>query len=532
MDQLSSKLLPRGRLRQLGTLSSKIRSEKPESSLHLPSPNNKFRAAENLDSKPIDNKKDPSLKPAPIASRESSPLLSPSSPVKGDPYSRYFDSETDEAIQAGDRLAVTASRTPSPMPPDENDETTAADESDLTETESPSPTAHIDTDDVKMEEAKDIVDDDEPFTNALKNQGDVIMKTEETADTTQGNPVANPVIDFDNLLSENTPASPYSITPMPNPIPPIHVDSRRLFACVKPAERALLTTPPRTSLLSVASFDHVNNELIAKADLFDGVLRRFLPASTSFSLKPLAVEKTNQNYGTPCPILINNITRDERALLLGQKVFDCIKGCIVVHEIAPPIHPFLLRLEGIPEWDSTDARRAVIVMVAKTIMKIKDIRGTIAKVGRAYTDVEPEDRLKHFLSTLQVSCISTKTRVQTTVPVWLIYGLPFTKNEKTQADFIKILKEQSYEWTGRMAVTVESKLEDWLCKICFAADHPTGLCPLSSIPGFVGARPVSTPANNDAIDDDDTPFTGSSSAANQGGSRNRGGPRTNRGRSL
>ncbi|KAF6748281.1 hypothetical protein DFP72DRAFT_1146541 [Ephemerocybe angulata] len=142
--------------------------------------------------------------------------------------------------------------------------------------------------------------------------------------------------------------------------------------------------------------------------------------------------------------------------------------------------------------DDSEASRGTVVKLLTTFLtNSRDLQVWLGADRNRYDAVPvglvPHGIVKWITDSITTSPISVTERGNTEI-VWRIGVRAFSTSQACMRAFcihLKSLRIQALEISG----VAKFKRNNWNCASCRGRDHPTGLCPLKSIPGFFDLDP-------------------------------------------
>lgn len=227
---------------------------------------------------------------------------------------------------------------------------------------------------------------------------------------------------------------------------------------------------------------------------------------------------TLERYPPPWHFLISGLSQSAMDFLVSMQVISTAELTVFILPFIQPVPTYLCTLENFTLPDSPESNTTVAGIV-KRALSSHDV----------FTEyVRSEDPNPDTLATVINSIYVTSLRIATTTSrkqtLWNVYCsrppsfLNIDKYFIWQC-LIRTARFRSEDY-GMGAVRVGDK--QFKCLGCKSLDHPTGLCPFPSLPGWMGPKPQ--------ITDSIMPQSGSSSKIPKNRHPVRGGRGTPRGR--
>jgi len=175
----------------------------------------------------------------------------------------------------------------------------------------------------------------------------------------------------------------------------------------------------------------------------------------------------------------------------------------------PPPSSFVTTLKGFMFLDENDAQTEAVVsdIIANTLFSDDNrsavsttIRRFIAKHRDNVSEdiINIDDVLRFIRSSIIVKRLNLLKRqdigtgVGTPTPAWNVYLFPPTKDQPAMREWCDIIRKTRFATVTNKEGTTAAKL--FSCTTCLSIDHPAGMCPYPSQPGWTSPTPVPAPA--------------------------------------
>ena len=197
--------------------------------------------------------------------------------------------------------------------------------------------------------------------------------------------------------------------------------------------------------------------------------------------------------GTPRGFLIHSLTTEQYFILLRQKVWisSDISFRVIVYK---PTCPDLLFT--ISEWSSQD--ETAVYNLVKAVWQQALAQETIHELIRptiATPTQTPQPDLNAFVSYMWVEPLNIREAGGRLTPQFNVYakGKFFTEH-KIWTKVRGYLARLTYN-SNLLGGTGTPKIALHHCNLCHAADHPRGLCPFPTLPGYNGPSGLGDKSN-------------------------------------
>jgi hypothetical protein len=190
----------------------------------------------------------------------------------------------------------------------------------------------------------------------------------------------------------------------------------------------------------------------------------------------------------PYTYLLRNIPPEVAAKLIDQRCWATEKIGFLVYTAEAITPTYLGAIEGLNPTDDDDVME-VKALIARTLAQ-GEVGAIIAEISTCDPDLvglgAPE-RVDKIVKTLRINVISIRASRGSLRPIINMYlDCPFGSD----MDWNRLLDAVTKTKFRHVLLGIGNILRGWTCTICHGADHPSGLCPLPSVPGWIKAIPI------------------------------------------
>lgn len=218
----------------------------------------------------------------------------------------------------------------------------------------------------------------------------------------------------------------------------------------------------------------------------------------------------------PYGLLVSNISEEGAQLLLNLGVIITTGAIFFFQPVATPNSKFVGTLEGFTVPEGERGANLVCEIFRHCLRESNDALNFI----RNWTQNSPDDEANKIVASITIEPLTIKTREGPTKTAWNVYCAPPPVPHHVYQEwlgYVRDLRPSDYD-AGRGHFRNE---KPFLCMGCRSINHPTGLCPLPLITGWLGpAASSELPEDATALDND--PPAGPSTGHTRG-RRGRGG---------
>ncbi|KAF6747241.1 hypothetical protein DFP72DRAFT_1149674 [Ephemerocybe angulata] len=273
-----------------------------------------------------------------------------------------------------------------------------------------------------------------------------------------------------------------------------------VFGLLNGDSRAFWASVPGPKLLFFLSYFRSNGNVPPETiTLIKETLRDYLPAELHDKFQVYTSDiGNNTSNGSPQPFLFAAANpaafvaiRTAVEALKVQKVLSTPKATLVFLGVRAPPSSFVGLYGGL-YLDESDASRAIVIRLLSTHLRSwRDLQVWLGS-DPAHHDAVPVGMMAGgvvdwIASTLSAFPLRIVDRGTSEV-IWRIHTATFSTSQAVMDRFARMLKTvriQALEISGVSSF----KRNNFNCGACRGRDHPTGLCPLKSAPGFFDLDP-------------------------------------------
>ncbi|KJA26903.1 hypothetical protein HYPSUDRAFT_198682 [Hypholoma sublateritium FD-334 SS-4] len=287
---------------------------------------------------------------------------------------------------------------------------------------------------------------------------------------------------------------------------------------IDPGQRAVWLAKPQPTIIATAWRQKFGDNAKLAASLVN-LLPRIIDAPDVLVSTPFRPEGDvfpPNGFKGPYGLLISNISDDCAELLLNLGVIITAGAIFFFQPVDTPNSKFIGTLEGFTVPDGGRGAEQVREILRNCLR----MNNTALNFIRRWTPDSLEDEANKMIASITIEPIMIRTREGPTKTVWNTYCVPPPLPHHLYQEWIGIIRDlrpSDYD-AGRGHFRNEKPFQ---CMGCRSINHPTGLCPLPLITGWLGpAASSELPEDATALDND--PPVGSTRGHTRG-NRGRGG---------
>ena len=226
----------------------------------------------------------------------------------------------------------------------------------------------------------------------------------------------------------------------------------------------------------------INEHETVKGQIFTAVAE----ITKSQEAAVLAPKPSQDGKGTPTAFLIYNLTDADCTLLLERQIWSSPAITFQVTPLNPPCPDFLFQIKGFSTLVTND-----ILEIVRTVWQDEEVIYLIEVVTDAFPE-HAQEKVKSsivtFLNSVRVTRLDTKSSGDSLQPRFNVYA---SSSEINNDEAWLFLRDSlaSYTYESLMEEWGETLITPFNCSLCHGVDHPRGLCPFPSIPGWNGLGP-------------------------------------------
>jgi len=190
----------------------------------------------------------------------------------------------------------------------------------------------------------------------------------------------------------------------------------------------------------------------------------------------------------PYTYLLRNIPAEVATTLLEQRCWATEKIGFLVYTTEAIMPTYLGAIEGLNTTDDDDVEE-IRELIVQTLSQ-GEVGTTIAEISTCNPDLanlEVPERVNRVIGTLRINMIGIRASQGTLRPIANVYlNCPF----ESDMDWNRLLNAVAKTKFKHSLLGIGTILRGWTCTVCHGADHPSGLCPLPSVPGWIRAMPI------------------------------------------
>ena len=204
---------------------------------------------------------------------------------------------------------------------------------------------------------------------------------------------------------------------------------------------------------------------------------------------PIPIVKPDKIDHPPYTYLVRKLPDDAVARLVNQRCWAMERVAFLVYTAEPIPMSYLGAIQGFNATDDEDiANIRELIFHAFQNSDVAKILSTMADAAPSMAEVEPTDRARMILDTLDIRMISIRAKGGSSHPMMNLYmQCPLGKNDDNWNQLLAAVAKLEYRDSLLGAGTYYA---GWTCTVCHGADHPAGLCPFPLIPGWINAAPI------------------------------------------
>lgn len=200
---------------------------------------------------------------------------------------------------------------------------------------------------------------------------------------------------------------------------------------------------------------------------------------------PIRDKEISDGGKHPYTFLIHNLTPKNVLTLLERKVWSSTEISFRVSPLNPAKPDFLFTLMGLLTPEIAHVHNLVATAWKDPVMEAF-VKNLIAQAN-PWHQHQLALEIDNFLNSLKVTEIKIKSKGAKNDPHYNVYTDSKTlKDDQTWTEIRDFLKSRAYPSPlyGRGI----AKKRPFYCSLCHSCDHPRGLCPFPSIPGWNGGK--------------------------------------------
>jgi hypothetical protein len=196
---------------------------------------------------------------------------------------------------------------------------------------------------------------------------------------------------------------------------------------------------------------------------------------------------TNIDYA-PYSYLIRNISTEDAAKLTLRQCWATTHIGFLVYTAEAIMPSYLGAIQGFSMTDDDDTS-ALLDLVRRTFREseISSIISGALEPAPAEAGANPMKRAHDIIDTLAIRVIHIRSQGGSLRPFANLYLKWPVDNDEAWSQLIAVVANTSYQDS---LLGFGSYYAGWTCTICHGADHPSGLCPLPLLPGWIMAAPI------------------------------------------
>lgn len=203
---------------------------------------------------------------------------------------------------------------------------------------------------------------------------------------------------------------------------------------------------------------------------------------------PTAEEPIPQRYAPPWNFLISGIPYEAIETLTNLAICSTAEVTCLFIPFEQPVPNYICTVENFTFQDSEKSNLLIAKIIRDTLRECP----TIAEFIYHHALASNSDTVMNALESIRVTSLNLAISKSETVTVWNIYcdNLPRLSLEDffLWAALIRNLRFPSDDYGTGLPRLNERQ---FVCTGCKSLDHPTGLCPLPNIPGWLGPASAS-----------------------------------------
>ncbi|KAF9455622.1 hypothetical protein BDZ94DRAFT_1179628 [Collybia nuda] len=229
-------------------------------------------------------------------------------------------------------------------------------------------------------------------------------------------------------------------------------------------------------------------DMSSQAQEITELIKRFTDAPSVLVSTPIAESRPNPSNGPPHHFLISGLSQQAHDRIVNTGVIATETTIILTLPFIQPPPEYLGTLENFSLGDTDNDKRTV----AEAVKSALTTNPGISTFVNDHTSRTNPETFPLACNSIRIETLRIRTSKTTNKIVWNVYcdnppPLPFDK----YIQWVKIIKNLNFPTedfgAGRMRNTDHRGIErQFHCAGCKSCDHPTGLCPLPDILGWLG----------------------------------------------
>jgi hypothetical protein len=198
---------------------------------------------------------------------------------------------------------------------------------------------------------------------------------------------------------------------------------------------------------------------------------------------PQRSEEAEELGRFPSAFLIYSLTDAQCDLLLQRKVWSSTAITFRVTKLNPPCPDLLFTIYGFSTLVTDD-----ILNMVRTVWQGNDVLSLIDTIANSFPEavrITAKSAIQAFINSVKVTRLDYKSSGDTLQPHFNVYASSsLIENDDIWAYLREFLANCSY--ASPMHGQGMTRLIPFHCSLCHGADHPRGLCPFPTMPGWNG----------------------------------------------
>ena len=201
---------------------------------------------------------------------------------------------------------------------------------------------------------------------------------------------------------------------------------------------------------------------------------------------PIAASTPVNLDQAPYTYLVRNISSDDVAKLAFRQCWATNRIGFLIYTAEAIMPSYLGAIQGFNMSDDEDI--AALLNLVQQTFRDSEILAIIANASKqAIPETDPMKKANDIINTVNIRIIHIRSQRGSLRPIANLYlKWPFDDDE-AWSQITAVVARTSYQDS---LLGLGTYYAGWTCTICHGADHPSGLCPLPLIPGWIKATPI------------------------------------------
>jgi hypothetical protein len=209
---------------------------------------------------------------------------------------------------------------------------------------------------------------------------------------------------------------------------------------------------------------------------------------------PMASSAPTNLDHAPFTYMMRNITTDIAKALVSQRCWATEKIGFLVYTTDPITLQYLGAVEGLNATDKEDVAQ-IRELIARTLYEMDTglIIAEISASDPALSKLEAHQWAAEVIKTLRINMINIRAQGGLLWPIANMYIDCPCESDEDWSRLVDAVAQTKFKHSLLGTGTIHC---GWTCTICHGVDHPSGLCPFPTVPGWISAKPIAPIADH------------------------------------